>query len=195
MSVLTPGTTVATSGAQTDATIKITKLVENIHQMDGKFIKDMYYAKTEEKTVEIVKGTYTGKRYTVMTYSTGFPLPAILVADKPATIKTSQGLEETQVVKSFTDYGESIIYIGNLDLAYKGLPNTGETYLFMTMYNNGYRTGIFLQKTLFTDIEIEVSQGLTKETVVKMPLKYLPDEAATKSDIAKAITTALNTAV
>lgn len=39
-----PGTTVVTTTEQTDATIKITKTVGNIHQMDGKFIKDMYYS-------------------------------------------------------------------------------------------------------------------------------------------------------
>ena len=38
------GTTIVTREPQTNATIKITKLVENIHQMDGKFIKDMYYS-------------------------------------------------------------------------------------------------------------------------------------------------------
>lgn len=115
--------------------------------------------KQKKKTVEIIKGTYTGKRDTVGRYTRGFPLSAILVAGKPATIKTSQGLEETQVVKSFTDSGAPIIYIGNLSLAYEGLLNTGETYLFMTMYYDGYRTGIFLQKTLFTDIEIESLAG------------------------------------
>ena len=52
LSALTPGTTVGTSEPQTDATIKITKMVENIHQMDGKFVKDMYYSVTNpEQTV------------------------------------------------------------------------------------------------------------------------------------------------
>ena len=44
LSKLTPGITVATSETQTDANIKIYKSVQDIHTIEPKYIKDMYYS-------------------------------------------------------------------------------------------------------------------------------------------------------
>lgn len=57
LSTLTPGTTVATSAAQTNATIKITKEIENVKTIDPKYIKDMYYENIVE--TELHNGTLT----------------------------------------------------------------------------------------------------------------------------------------
>ena len=173
---------------------------ENISYINPKYIKDMYYEETGDTILQIVNGTYTGEGGTGISYIM-FPVTALLIADKPATIKTSQGLEETQVVKSLTVSDTVTPYIGNFGLLSSSFPDTGETYLFYAGKDadNGQLLGMFVQTTPFTDMKIEVSQFGIGETIVKMPLKYLPDEAATKSDVAKAIaeaiTTTLNTDV
>lgn len=172
---------------------------ENISYINPKYIKDMYHEETGDTILQIVSGTYTGEDLVEGIASIIFPVTALLVVDKPATIKTSQGLEETQVVKSGKVGSQAIPYIGNLSLIDGGAPNTGETYVFYTVESDGLLIGGFVQTTPFTDMKIEVSQFGIGETIVKMPLKYLPDEAATKSDVAKAIaeaiTTTLNTDV
>lgn len=179
--------------------IKVKATVTEIHTIDPKYIKDMYHEETEEKMVQIVSGTYTGEDLVEGIASIIFPVNALLVVDKPATIKTSQGLEETEVVKSIQGGNVMVPYIGNFSLLMEGTPNTGETYCFYTVESDGLLIGAFGQTTPFTDMKIEVSQFVIGETIVKMPSKYLPDEAATKSDVAKAIaeaiTTALNTDV
>lgn len=60
LSTLTPGTTVATSTAQTNATIKITKEIENVKTIDPKYIKDMYYENVVE--TELYNGTLTNTK-------------------------------------------------------------------------------------------------------------------------------------
>lgn len=193
------------SGAVKDITIRYHELrsgIPDYNQNDSTaadYIKNRpFYVETGEKMVQIVSGTYTGEAGE-MDNSIMFLVPALLVADKPATIKTSQGLEDTKVVKSFQGGDTLIPYIGNLSLLGEGLPNTGETYVFYTGSDNGNLIGMFGQTTPFTDMKIEVSQVQITETIVKMPFKYLPDEAATKSDVAvaieEAITTTLNTDV
>lgn len=198
LSKLTPGITVATSETQTDANIKVYKSVQNVHTIEPKYIKDMYYEETRDTILQIVSGTYTGTKFGEA-YLTMFPVTTPLIADKTATIKTSQGLEDTRVVKNFTSDGTTAPYSGNLGLLGNEYPNTGETYVFYTVEVEGSLLGVFVQTTPFTDMKIEVSQFGIGRTIVKMPLKYLPDEAATKSDVAKAIaeaiTTALNTDV
>lgn len=52
-----PGTTIITSTAQTNATIKITKEIENVKTIDPKYIKDMYYENIVE--TELHNGTLT----------------------------------------------------------------------------------------------------------------------------------------
>ena len=193
------------SGKVKDITMRYHELrsgIPNYNQNDSTaadYIKNRpFYTETEEKTVQIVSGTYTGvtEEGTAL-YSTDFPVTALLIADSHATIKTSQGVEETKVVKSLGNTG--VIYIGNASLLNNEFPNTGETYLFYTAAEVGQLSGLFAQTTPFTDMKIEVSQVQIKETIVKMPSKYLPDEAATKSDVAvaieEAITTTLNTDV
>lgn len=171
---------------------------ENISYINPKYIKDMYYEETGDTILQIVSGTYTGIKFGEA-YLIMFPVTTLLIADKTATIKTSQGLEDTRVVKSHTFDGTTGSYIGNLGLLGNEFPNTGETYVFYTTEVEGSLRGAFVQTTPFTDMKIEVSQFGIGGTIVKMPLKYLPDEAATKSDVAKAIaeaiTTTLNTDV
>lgn len=193
------------SGAVKDITIRYHELrsgIPDYNQNDStaaSYIRNRpFYAETGEKMVQIVSGTYTGEEEGEMIY-TEFPVTALLVADKPATIKTSQGVEETEVVKSIQTGNGLIPYIGNISLMEPEAPNTGETYFFYTEESNGQLVGLFIQTTHFTDMKIEVSQVQITETIVKMPSKYLPDEAATKSDVAvaieEAITTTLNTDV
>ena len=191
------------SGLVKDITIRYHELrsgIPDYNQNDSTaadYIKNRpFYAETGEKIVQIVSGTYTGGEEGEMGY---IQFPALLIADSTATIKTSQGLEETEVVKGIQTGNGLIPYIGNISLMQPGAPNTGETYFFYTGESNGQLVGMFIQTTHFTDMKIEVSQVQITETIVKMPSKYLPDETATKSDIAvaieEAITTTLNTDV
>lgn len=193
------------SGLVKDITIRYHELrsgIPDYNQNDSTaadYIKNRpFYTGTEEKTVQIVSGTYTGQAEEGIALAiTNLPVTTLLIADSTATIKTSQGLDETKVVKSLGDTG--LIYIGNASLLDNAFPDTGETYLFYTADSDGQLIGMFGQTTPFTDMKIEVSQVQIKETIVKMPSKYLPDEAATKSDVAvaieEAITKTLNTDV
>ena len=197
------------SGAVKDITIRYHELRSGIPDYNqnnstaADYIRNRpFYTETEEKTVQIASGTYTGAAEEgIALATTNFPVTALLIAGSLATIKTSQGLEETKVVKSIDNVG--LAYMGNASLLNNTFPNTGETYLFYTADEGGQLFGMFGQTTPFTDMKIEVSQVQIKETIVKMPSKYLPDEAATKSDVAvaieeaieEAITTTLNTDV
>lgn len=193
LSTLTPGTTVATSTAQTNATIKITKETENVKTIDPKYIKDMYYTKSDvgEKTL-VFTGSINGL---IEDFSSTFEAGNVIELKED-----SIGLNVTDYAKKYTFSNGTIIYIGNLYIFAELMPeenivDTKEDYclIFVTYNNNSSPQLCYANKNCKPPHNIEVYKST--DPIVRIPEKYLPLDIAKKSYVDTTINNAITNLV
>lgn len=195
LSKLTPGITVATSEAQTDANIKVYKSVQNVHTIEPKYIKDMYYEETGdgEKTL-VFKGEIDGL--------TDESSSLFTAGDMVSLKEDSIGLNVTDYAKEYTTKtdgtSQTLYYIGNLSiLELDGVADTKEDYCLACADVGSFRMLLYTNKNKKAPNNIEVYKSAA--TIVRIPEKYLPLDIAKKSyvdtAISDAITKTLNTEV
>lgn len=168
---------------------------QTIKTIDPKYIKDMYYTKSEsdvQKTL-VFKGEING-------FTDEFP-SLFEVGDLVSLKEDSIGLNVTDNAKSYTMSDGTIIYIGNLSifaaLGIDGAVDTKEDYCLMCISSDSSHQLWYANKNHNPPSTIEVYKGA--DPIVRIPEKYLPLEIAKKdyvdTAISNAITKALSTEV
>lgn len=197
LSKLTPGITVATSETQADANIKIYKSVQDIHTIEPKYIKDMYYTKSDvgEKTL-VFKGEING---ITDKFSSLFE-----VGDTVSLKEDAASLNVINYAKKYVSPDGSIqcVYVGNFYIiatAFElgGAEDTKEDYCCFYQISDSVDQLWYTNKNKKAPNNIEIYKGA--DPIVRIPEKYLPLDVAKKSyvdaAISDAITKTLNTEV
>lgn len=197
LSKLTPGITVATSEAQTDANIKVYKSVQDVHTIEPKYIKDMYYTKSDvgEKTL-VFKGEING---ITDKFSSLFE-----VGDTVSLKEDAVSLNVINYAKKYVSPDGSIqcVYVGNFYIiatAFElgGAEDTKEDYCCFYQISDSVDQLWYTNKNKKAPNNIEIYKGA--DPIVRIPEKYLPLDVAKKSyvdtAISNAITKTLNTEV
>ena len=197
LSKLTPGITVATSEAQTDANIKIYKSVQDIHTIEPKYIKDMYYTKSDvgEKTL-VFKGEING---ITDKFSSLFE-----VGDTVSLKEDAVSLNVINYAKKYVspDGSMQFVYVGNFYIIatafeLSGAEDTKEDYCCFYPISDSVNDLFYINKNKEAPNNIEIYKGA--DPIVRIPEKYLPLDVAKKSyvdtAISNAITKTLNTEV
>ena len=197
LSKLTPGITVATSETQTDANIKIYKSVQDIHTIEPKYIKDMYYTKSDvgEKTL-VFKGEING---ITDKFSSLFE-----VGDTVSLKEDAASLNVINYAKKYVspDGSMQFVYVGNFYIIatafeLSGAEDTKEDYCCFYPISDSVDDLFYINKNKEAPNNIEIYKGA--DPIVRIPEKYLPLDVAKKSyvdtAISNAITKTLNTEV
>ena len=197
LSKVVAGTSIATSQPQTNATIKVYKSEDILKTIDPKYIKDMYYTKSEsdvQKTL-VFKGEINGFTENI---------PNIFEEGDMVSLKEPEvQLDVSVIAKYHSDESSSFAYIGNLalldDLTGGTFPDTKEDYILVCGYDDENKTSMLMygNKNCRPPHNIEVYKG--GDPIVRIPEKYMPENVALKSyvdtAISNAITKTLNTEV
>ena len=170
---------------------------ENISYINPKYIKDMYYTKSDvgEKTL-VFTGSINGL---IEDFSSTFEAGNVIELKED-----SIGLNVTDYAKKYTFSNGTMIYIGNLYIFAELMPggnivDTKEDYclIFVTYNNNSSPQLWYANKNCKPPHNIEVYKST--DPIVRIPEKYLPLDVAKKSyvdaAISDAITKTLNTEV
>lgn len=197
LSKLTPGITVATSEAQTDANIKVYKSVQDVHTIEPKYIKDMYYTKSDvgEKTL-VFKGEING---ITDKFSSLFE-----VGDTVSLKEDAASLNVINYAKKYVspDGSMQFVYVGNFYIIatafeLSGAEDTKEDYCCFYPISDSVDDLFYINKNKEAPNNIEIYKGA--DPIVRIPEKYLPLDVAKKSyvdtAISNAITKTLNTEV
>lgn len=197
LSKLTPGITVATSEAQTDANIKVYKSVQDVHTIEPKYIKDMYYTKSDvgEKTL-VFKGEING---ITDKFSSLFE-----VGDTVSLKEDAVSLNVINYAKKYVspDGSMQFVYVGNFYIIatafeLSGAEDTKEDYCCFYPISDSVNDLFYINKNKEAPNNIEIYKGA--DPIVRIPEKYLPLDVAKKSyvdtAISNAITKTLNTEV
>lgn len=151
-------------------TISIKYEGEIVHQLDSKYIKDMYY--TEIKEPGFVLPLVTLEMSNSQTYLSGtMPLPVTLGETYTVTFNG----EEYQCVA--TEFNENIpVAIGNKSIAFGG-EDTGEPFVVFiptleSSSQNGYSAFVFVQDSSLTSVTLSIKD--TGIIIHKVPEEYLP---------------------
>lgn len=168
---------------------------ENISYINPKYIKDMYYAKSEseiQKTL-VFKGEING-------FTEEFP-SSFEVGDAVSLKEDSIGLNVVDYAKKYTIPSGTMIYIGNLymlaAIGLEGVVDTKEDYCLICIADGSSHQLWYVNKNCEPPHNIEVYKSA--DPIVRIPEKYLPLDIAKKSyvdtAISDAITKTLNTEV
>lgn len=176
------------------------KIITNgVKTIDPKFIKDMYYTKSEsdvQKTL-VFTGSINGL---IEDFSSTFEAGNVIELKED-----SIGLNVIDYAKKYTfSNGGTMIYIGNLYIFAELMPgenivDTKEDYclIFVPYHNNSSPQLLYANKNCKPPHNIEVYKST--DPIVRIPEKYLPLDVAKKSyvdtAISNAITKTLNTEV
>ena len=175
----------------------VSRITEKINYIDPKYIKDMYYTKSEgdSEKVLVFKGEIS---LTTENISNVFEEGDMVSLKEPEV-----QLDVTVQAKSHTGTNSnSAAYIGNLILlGIEDAPDTKEDYILVCGYDgddgNKVPVLIYYNKNHDSPNNIEVYKG--EDSVVRIPEKYMPENVALKSyvddAISNAITKTLNTEV
>lgn len=168
-----------------------------INYIDPKYIKDMYYTKSDdgEKTL-IFKGEING--------FTDKPSSLFTVGDAVSLKEASVGLNVVDYAKKYVapDGSAKLDYIGNLSiLGVNGAVDTKEDYILACGSDDSGSMLLYANKKCEAPHNIEAYK--VADPIVRIPEKYLPLDVAKKSyvddainnAITKAITKTLNTEV
>mgnify|MGYP000301394235 CR=1 FL=1 len=198
LSKLTPGITVATSEAQTDANIKVYKSVQDVHTIEPKYIKDMYYTKPESDTQKtlVFKGEING---ITDKFSSLFE-----VGDTVSLKEDAVSLNVINYAKKYVspDGSRQFVYVGNFyivatEFELSGAEDTKEDYCCFYLISDSVDDLWYTNKNKEAPNNIEIYKGA--DSIVRIPEKYLPLDVAKKSyvdaAISNAITKTLNTEV
>lgn len=195
LSKVVAGTSIATSNPQTNATIKVYKSVQDVHTIEPKYIKDMYYTKPESDTQKTL--VFKGEIRLSEKVSSLFE-----VGDFVSLKEEAVGLDVIDEAKSVEVNNETFAYIGNFSLLAEFLERTGavdtkEDYCALCGYSDGSPSLLYYNKNSEMPNNIEVYKSA--DPIVRIPEKYLPLDIAKKSyvdtAISNAITKTLNTEV
>ena len=195
LSKVVAGTSIATSKPQTNATIKVYKSVQDVHTIEPKYIKDMYYTKPESDAQKTL--VFKGEIRLSEKVSSLFEVGDIVSLKEEAV-----GLDVIDEAKSVEVNNETFAYIGNLSLLAEFLEITGavdtkEDYCALCGYSDGSPSLLYYNKNSEMPNNIEVYKSA--DPIVRIPEKYLPLDIAKKSyvdtAISNAITKTLNTEV
>lgn len=180
LSTLTPGTTVATSTAQTNATIKITKEIENVKTIDPKYIKDMYYENVVE--TELYNGTLTNAKSASGEYYTATLSPYFTLGrnnDKLSVV--INGVEKILTVVSYALWEEA----GSL--AVDGITITDEDKVTINT-NEQYTNATIIVTNIHSDVHsIPQKYVNSEEYLIEISVTSISD-----GDIAFALKKYLN---
>lgn len=193
---LVSGVTVFTQTAY-NGEVKI--FADNVKTIDPKYIKDMYYTKSEsevQKTL-VFKGEINGFAENI---------PNIFEEGDMVSLKEPEvQLDVSVIAKYHSDESSSFAYIGNLalldDLIGGTFPDTKEDYILVCGYDDENKTSMLIygNKNCRPPHNIEVYKGKNEDPIVRIPEKYMPENVALKSyvdtAISNAITKTLNTEV
>lgn len=171
----------------------------NVKTIDPKYIKDMYYTKSEsdvQKTL-VFKGEINGFAENI---------PNIFEEGDMVSLKEPEvQLDVSVIAKYHSDESSSFAYIGNLalldDLIGGTFPDTKEDYILVCGYDDENKTSMLIygNKNCRPPHNIEVYKGKNEDLIVRIPEKYMPENVALKSyvdtAISNAITKTLNTEV
>nr|DAG57989.1 MAG TPA: hypothetical protein [Caudoviricetes sp.] len=170
---------------------------ENISYINPKYIKDMYYTKSESDVQKIL--VFKGE----IALSTQEAPSLFGVGDVVFLKEEAAGLDVINEAKSAEVNNETVAYIGNLSLLAEILQITGavdtkEDYCALCGHSgDGSPAFIYYNKNKEMPNNIEVYKNA--DLIVRIPEKYLPLDIAKKSyvdtAISDAITKTLNTEV
>lgn len=183
------GVTVFTQTAY-NGEVKI--FADNVKTIDPKYIKDMYYTKSEsdvQKTL-VFKGEITLS--TQISY-------AVQVGDIVYVNEEATGLDATDTAKFIEVAGTPYTYVGNFSILapffnIEDAVDTKEEYC--TLFgrnNNGSYMLAYGNKNKTTPNNIEVYKSA--DPIVRIPEKYMPLEIAKKSYVDTAISNAITSAI